>query len=82
MNYELFSFIIIAGLTICIAIMGRWIKWPFNLRSLYWCGAFSYILLIALPRVLVWPSSDTVVQTVFWVVIAGLFAWILAYHSC
>ena len=81
MNYELFSFVVVSCLVFILATTRRWVRWPFSLRSLYWCGAFSYIVLLALPRVFIWPSSNTLIQIVFWVFGATLFAWIIASHD-
>lgn len=81
MNYELLSFVIVSSLVFLLMVTRRWLSWPFSLRSLYWCGAFSYIVLLALPRVFIWPSSNTLIQIVFWVLGATLFAWILASHD-
>ena len=81
MKYELFSFIIVISLIFILAVTRRWVCWPFSLRSLYWCGAFSYIVLLALPRVFIWTSFNTLIQIAFWVFGATLFAWILAAHD-
>jgi hypothetical protein len=64
-----------------IKILSQWINWPFSLRSVYWCGAFSYIVLLAFPRIFIWPSTDLLIQLIFWGFGAILFAWILAYHA-
>jgi hypothetical protein len=81
MEYEIFSFLIVLLLVFFLKVMMRWGRWPFSLRALYWCGAFSYVALVALPRIFVIFGADTMIQIVFWIAIAILFAWILAYHN-
>lgn len=81
MKYEFFSFLVIVLMVFFLRITRRWVRWPFSLRALYWCGAFSYMMVISLPRIFVWQSIDTMIQIVFWGAISVLFAWILSYHD-
>ena len=81
MNYEfvILGSIIITGLV--LALTKRRFSWPFSLRTLLWCGGFSYFALLLLPRIFVWQNLDTLVQVLFVAGIAVLFSWILAYHK-
>ena len=81
MIYEWVSLFVVGLMVFILATTRRWIRWPFSLRALYWCGAFSYIALLALPRVFVFFGVDTLIQITFWVANAILFAWILSYHN-
>ena len=81
MKYEFFSFLVIVLMVFFLRITRRWVGGRFGLRALYWCGAFSYMMVISLPRIFVWQSIDTMIQIVFWGAISVLFAWILSYHD-
>ena len=71
--------IIIMGLFLALIKRGR--AWPFSLRTLLWCGGFSYFALLLLPKLFIWHSLDTWIQIISVVCLAVLFAWILAYHK-
>ena len=79
--FELLSCLVIGGLVGVLALTKRWIHLPFRLRTLYWCGGFSYLLLLGLPRIVIWPSADTEIRILFTIWVAVIFSWILAYHQ-
>ena len=81
MNYEWLALIVILGLVAGFSVTKRWVRWPFRLRTLYWCGGFSYLLLLGLPRIVIWPSADTEIRILFTIWVAVIFSWILAYHQ-
>ena len=81
MAYEFIVFLVVCFVSLSLMIIRRCFRWPVSLRALFWCGAFSYIALLALPRVFVFFGVDTMIQITFWVANAILFAWILSYHN-
>ena len=81
MKYEWLALIVILALVAIFSVTKRWVRWPFRLRTLFWCGGFSYLVLLALPRIFVLQSWETVVQVIFFACLAILFSWILAYHK-
>lgn len=81
MSYEFVALISIILTGLFLALTKRWFFWPFSLRTLLWCGGFSYFALLLLPRIYVWQSVDSLVQILFVVGLAVLFSWILAYHK-
>ena len=81
MEYEVLALVVVLLVIVSAVLTNRWIRWPFSLRALYWCGGFSYIIILALPRIFVWAAGDTFVQVLFWVLMTIVFAWILAYQK-
>ena len=81
MEYGFIAFLIVGVAVSLLTLTRRWVRWPFSLRALFWCGAFSYIILLALPRVWIWAGSDTWIQLTFLGLMAALVAWILTYHN-
>lgn len=81
MNYEAVSFFIVGIIVLSLKISRRWIQWPFSLRALFWCGAFSYMVLLSLPRVFVLNGADMVIQISFWLFSALLISLIMSYHN-
>ena len=81
MKFEWLGLVIIISLLVVFSVTKRWVRWPFRLRTLFWCGGFSYLVLLALPRIFVLQSWETVVQVIFFACLAILFSWILAYHK-
>ena len=81
MVYEIMAFFSIIAVGTLFVVTNRWVRWPFRLRTLFWCGGFSYLVLLALPRIFVLQSWETVVQVIFFACLAILFSWILAYHK-
>ena len=81
MKFEWLGLVIIISLLVVFSVTKRWVRWPFRLRTLFWCGGFSYLVLLALPRIFVLQSWETVVQVIFFTCLAILFSWILAYHK-
>jgi hypothetical protein len=80
MKFEWLALIVIFGLVAFFSATKRWVRWPFRLRTLFWCGGFSYLLLLILPRIFIWPSANTLAYLSFAGLITIIFAWILAYH--
>jgi hypothetical protein len=80
MNYEWLALIVILGLVAGFSVTKRWVRWPFRLRTLIWCGGFSYLLLLILPRIYIWPAAQTLAKLGFAVLLMIIFAWIMAYH--
>ena len=81
MAYEFSVFLVVCFVSLSLMIIRRCFRWPVSLRALFWCGAFSYIALLVLPRVVVWLNAETVTILVFLGAMAALLAWILAYHG-
>ena len=81
MKFEWLGLVIIISLLVVFSVTKRWVRWPFRLRTLYWCGGFSYLLLLGLPRIVIWPSADTEIRILFTILVAVIFSWILAYHQ-
>ena len=81
MKYEWVALLVVITLVGFFSMTRRWFRWPFSLRTLCWCGGFSYLVLLGLPRIYIWLAVDTVVQVMFWLLITILFVWILSYHN-
>ena len=81
MAYEFIVFLVVCFVSLFLMLMRRYFQWPVSLRALFWCGAFSYIALLFLPRVVVWVNAETVTILIFLGAMAALMAWVLAYHG-
>ena len=81
MAYEIVAFFVVCCVCLLLIATRRCFQWAVSLRALLWCGAFSYIALLVLPRVVVWLNAETVTILVFLGAMAALLAWILAYHG-
>ena len=81
MAYEIVAFFVVCCVCLLLIATRRCFQWAVSLRALLWCGAFSYIALLILPQVVVWPSSETAILLAFIGVVAALLAWIMAYHG-
>ena len=81
MAYEFIVFLVVCFVSLFLMLMRRYFQWPVSLRALFWCGAFSYIALLVLPRVVVWVNAETVTILIFLGAMAALMAWVLAYHG-
>ena len=81
MIYEIMIMFPIMAIIGLLLLIQRWVHWPLRLRTLIWSGGFSYFALLALPRIFVWQSHDTLMQVMFVAVTAILLSWILAYHK-
>ena len=81
MAYEFIVFLVVCFVSLFLMLMRRYFQWPVSLRALFWCGAFSYIALLVLPRVVVWVNAETVTILIFLGAMAALLAWILAFHG-
>ena len=81
MAYEFIVFLVVCFVSLFLMLMRRYFQWPVSLRALFWCGAFSYIALLILPRVVVWVNAETVTILIFLGAMAALMAWVLAYHG-
>ena len=81
MEYEFIVFLVVCFVCLSLILVRRCFRWPVSLRALFWCGAFSYIALLILPRIVVWLNAETLTLLIFLGSIAALLAWILAYHG-
>ena len=81
MAYEIVAFFVVCCVCLLLIATRRCFQWAVSLRALLWCGAFSYIALLVLPRVVVWVNAETVTILIFLGAMAALMAWVLAYHG-
>lgn len=80
MTYEIVALLSIIITGLFLALTKRRFSWPFSLRTLFWCGVFSYFALLLLPKIYIWQNLDTLIWVLFVTCLAILFSWILAYH--